>query len=99
MTSAAARANDVMMASYDARNPVALKRLIASGTQLRSFTPETMEACYKAANEIYAETAVKNANFKKVYDQWSAFRKDQYFWWQVCELGYDAFMSRTINRA
>jgi TRAP-type mannitol/chloroaromatic compound transport system substrate-binding protein len=99
MASAAARANDIMMASYDAKNPAALKRLIASGTQLRSFTPETMEACYKAANELYAETAARNANFKKVYDQWAAFRKDQYFWWQVCELGYDAFMSRTINRA
>jgi TRAP-type mannitol/chloroaromatic compound transport system substrate-binding protein len=58
-----------------------------------------MEACYKASNELYAETSAKNPNFKKVYDQWSAFRKDQYFWWQVTELGYDAFMSRIINRS
>jgi TRAP-type mannitol/chloroaromatic compound transport system substrate-binding protein len=96
---AASRANEIMMATYDVKNPAALKRLVASGTQLRAFTPDTMEACYRAANELYAETSAKNPSFKKVFDQWSAFRKDQYFWWQVTELGYDAFMSRTLNRA
>jgi TRAP-type mannitol/chloroaromatic compound transport system substrate-binding protein len=98
-TAAAARANDAMIASYDVKNPTALKRLLGTGTQLRPFTVEIMDACYKAANELYAETSAKNPNFKKVFDQWSAFRKDQYLWWQVCELGFDAYMSRTLNRA
>ena len=27
-----------------------------------------MEACFNAANELYAEISAKNADFKKVYD-------------------------------
>ena len=60
--------NDWMMAKYDAGNPAALKRLVAAGAQLRPFTPAVMEACFKAANEVYAEISATNADFKKVYD-------------------------------
>jgi TRAP-type mannitol/chloroaromatic compound transport system substrate-binding protein len=98
MQNAAARSNDWMMAAYDAKNPPALKRLLAGGTQLRPFTQETMAACHKAAMELYAETSAKNANFKKVYESYSSFQKDQYLWWQVTELTFDAFMASTLNR-
>ena len=43
-------------------------RLVAAGTQLRAFPRDVMEACYKAANELYAETSAKNPTFKKIYD-------------------------------
>ena len=56
--------------SYDARNPAALKRLVAAGAQLRPFSQEVMDACYKAASEVYAETSAKNADFKKLYDSY-----------------------------
>ena len=36
-------------------NPPALKRLLAGGAQLRAFPQDVMEACYKAANDVYAE--------------------------------------------
>jgi TRAP-type mannitol/chloroaromatic compound transport system substrate-binding protein len=87
-------ANSWMMARYDAGNPEALKRLIAAGAQLRPFSAEILAACLNAANETYAETAAANPAFAKVYEPWKAFRADQYFWWQVAELGYDAFMVR-----
>jgi len=29
-----------------------------------------MQACYKAAFELYDETAAKNENFRKVYEPW-----------------------------
>ena len=53
-----------------------------------------MDASFKAANEIYAEIAASNADFKKVYDALVAFRGDQYLWWQVAEYGFDSFMIR-----
>ena len=53
-----------------------------------------MEACYKATNETYQEVSAKNPEFKKVYDSMVAFRGDEYLWWQVAELGFDAFMVR-----
>jgi TRAP-type mannitol/chloroaromatic compound transport system substrate-binding protein len=93
-TTAAYQANVDMQAKYDARNPAALKRLVGSGAQLRPFSQEIMEACLKASKELYAETAAKNADFKKVHDAMMAFRGDQYLWFQIAEYTYDNFMIR-----
>ncbi|MDB5534595.1 MAG: transporter substrate-binding protein [Hyphomicrobiales bacterium] len=95
---AAAMANKDMQAKYDALNPGALKRLVAAGAQLKPFTQDTMEACYKAANEVYTETSAKNEKFKKMHDAYMAFRNDQYLWWQVAEYNYDNFMIRARAR-
>jgi TRAP-type mannitol/chloroaromatic compound transport system substrate-binding protein len=86
-----------MQGKYDAGNPAALKRLIAGGAQLRPFPVPVMEACFKAANEVYKETSATNAEFKKVYDSISAFRNDLYLWWQVAEYTYDSFMIRALR--
>ncbi len=96
--SAAGYANVDEQARYDARNPAALKRLVAAGTQLRPFSPAILEACLKAANEVNAETSAANADYKKVWDSITAFRNDEYLWWQVAEYTYDTFMIRTRAR-
>jgi TRAP-type mannitol/chloroaromatic compound transport system substrate-binding protein len=98
VSSACYVANNWMMAKYDAGNPAALKRLVAGGAILRPFPPVVMDACLKAANEVYEETSKTNADFKKVYDHFVAFRNDQYLWWQVAEYSYDTFMIRTRPR-
>ncbi|KPL54849.1 TRAP transporter substrate-binding protein [Prosthecomicrobium hirschii] len=90
--SAAAMANVHMQAKYDAVNPAAIKRLAAGGAQLKPFPSEVMEACFKASNEIYAEVVAKNPGFKKIYDSITAFRGDQYLWFQISEYTYDTFM-------
>ena len=95
LTSAAAMANVDMQAKYAARNPGAIKRLVQDGgAQLRPFSPEIMEACYKAATDLYAEIAGTNANFKKVHDAYMAFRNEEYLWFQIGEYTYDSFMIR-----
>jgi TRAP-type mannitol/chloroaromatic compound transport system substrate-binding protein len=43
--------------------------------------------------ELYAETSAKNANFKKLWDNLSAFQKDQILWFRVTENTYDQFMA------
>ena len=45
-----------------------MKRLVANGTQLRPFTQAIMEACFKASNEVNAETSATNPDYKKVWD-------------------------------
>jgi TRAP-type mannitol/chloroaromatic compound transport system substrate-binding protein len=80
------------LAKYDARNPAALRKLLAGGTELRAFSQPIMEGCLKASNEVNAETAAANADFKKVLDSMLNFRNDEYFWWQVAEYSYDNFM-------
>jgi len=95
---AAGAANIEETARYDARNPAALKRLVANGVQLRPFSQAVMEACLKASNEVNAETAAKNPDFKKVWESIQAFRGDEYLWWQVAELTYDTFMVRARTK-
>jgi len=101
LEAACAEANGWMVSRYDAVNPAALKRLVSTGTQLRAFPRPIMEASYAAAMELYAETAAKNAKFKKVYDSWTPFLRDQVQWWRVAENTYDNFMiaSQTRKRA
>src|ERR1700756_3121545 len=87
-------ANGWMMAKYDQLNPPALKKLLASGTKLHAFSPEIMQASFKAAMELYAEISTTNANFKNAYASLTNFANDGYQWYQVAELGFDSFMAR-----
>jgi TRAP-type mannitol/chloroaromatic compound transport system substrate-binding protein len=88
---AAAEAHVLTQAKYDALNPAALRRLVAGGAQLRPFSREIMQACWKAAHDLYDETAAANPRFKKVYDSWRPFRGDQFQWFRVAENTYDNF--------
>ena len=92
-------ANVEEQARYDSRNPQALKRLVAGGTQLRPFSLPIMEACLKASNEVNAEESAKNPNYKKVLEAIAAYRNDEYLWWQVAEYGFDSFQIRTRSRS
>ena len=98
LTAAAGYTNVEEQARYDARNPAALKRLVAGGTQLRPFPLPVMEACLKASQEVNAETSAANADYKKVWENILAFRSDEYLWWQVAEYSYDTFMIRSRTR-
>jgi TRAP-type mannitol/chloroaromatic compound transport system substrate-binding protein len=83
---------------YDYVNPPALKRLLAAGAILRPFPQEVLEACYNAANGIYADLSKSNPHFNKMYASLSAFRNDSLAWNQVAELSYDSFMMRMRTR-
>jgi TRAP-type mannitol/chloroaromatic compound transport system substrate-binding protein len=85
-------ANVDMQAKYDAKNPEALKKLVAAGAQLRPYPADVMEACFNAAKETYAEIAGTNAAFKKVHDAMMAYRADAYLWAQISEYTFDRFM-------
>src|SRR5215212_626108 len=88
---ACAEANVHMVARYDAKNPDALKRLVGSGTQLRGFPRPVMEACEKAAFELYDELSEKSPHWKRIYPAWKKFRDEQYQWFRVAEFGFDSF--------
>ena len=87
-----------VLGRYDHANPAALKRLLVNGAQLRAFPQDVLEACYKAANDVYAELAKTNPMFKKMYDSLVPFRSDSYLWAQVAEMGFDNFMVRMRTR-
>ena len=89
---AAQAANADMQARYDAVNPDALRSLVAGGAQLRPLSQDILEACFEAAEAKYAEISAANADFKKVFDSFAAYRGDAYLWFQVAEYTYDTYM-------
>jgi TRAP-type mannitol/chloroaromatic compound transport system substrate-binding protein len=92
-------ANNWMLAKYDAVNGPALRRMVANGAELRAFPQSIMEAALKASNEVYADLASKNADFKRAWDSVQAYRNDVLPWWQLNEFAFDTFMIRTRGRA
>lgn len=88
---AANEQNLLMLAKYDAKNPDALKRLIANGTQLRAFPQPVIEACHKASIETFNDLSAKSPDFKKVYAHWKDFMNNSNQWFRVAEYRLDAY--------
>jgi TRAP-type mannitol/chloroaromatic compound transport system substrate-binding protein len=91
IAAAAAESNVHMLARYDVRNTDALRRLVAGGAQLRPFPRAVLEACEKAAFELYDELAAKSKHWARIYPGWKKFRDDQYLWFRVAEFAFDNF--------
>ena len=89
---AAAQAHIDMQAKYDAKNPQALKSLVGSGTKLFKFPRDVLDLAFKESMAIYSELSAKNPNWKKVYEDLAAFRRDQNLWFRFAEAGFDDFM-------
>jgi TRAP-type mannitol/chloroaromatic compound transport system substrate-binding protein len=89
---AASHAHVEMQAKYDARNPAALKRLASGGTKLFRFPKDLMDAAFKESIALYSELSASNPAWKKVYEDYAAFRKDSNLWFRFTEAGFDDFM-------
>jgi TRAP-type mannitol/chloroaromatic compound transport system substrate-binding protein len=91
---AAAQAHVTMQAKYDNLNPGALRQLVGSGTKLRPFPADMMNAAFKASMDLYSELSAKNENWRKVYADYAKFRADQNLWFRFTEANFDGFMQR-----
>jgi TRAP-type mannitol/chloroaromatic compound transport system substrate-binding protein len=74
-----------MLAGYDARNPKALVRLVAAGTQLSVLSPEILKALRTALEQVLDEEAAKSEQFKRVLENWRAFRAEQHRWFSFAD--------------
>ena len=81
-----------MQASYDARNPAALRELHAKGTHLHEFPRDLMDAAFKVSMQYYQELSARNPAWRKVYEDYNAFRREQNLWFRYAEAGFDEFM-------
>lgn len=80
-----------MLMMYDARNPAALERLIAGGTQLRRFSNEILAAAEAVSVELMESKAAADPGYKKVYDHWKSFRDASFRWFGTTESAYTRF--------
>jgi TRAP-type mannitol/chloroaromatic compound transport system substrate-binding protein len=83
----------VMQTRYDAKNPPALQRILASGVQLRPFSEDLMVAAQQASEQILEENAAKDPAYAKIYAHWGKFRTDAVQWFGTAELTYAQFVS------
>jgi TRAP-type mannitol/chloroaromatic compound transport system substrate-binding protein len=90
---AASDAHVLMQAKYDARNPNALRQLIAEGAKLQRFPRDVMDAVFKARNEVYAELNESNANWKIMFSDYERFLRDQFQWAALAENSYNQYMA------
>jgi len=89
---AALSAHVDMQARYDARNPQALKQLVAGGAKLFPFPKDVMDLAFKEAMAIYDDLSSKNPSWKKVYEDFAKFRAEQNLWFRFTEARFDSFM-------
>ena len=89
---AASHAHVDMQAKYDARNPGALKQLVSQGTKLFRFPKDVMDGAFKEAQALYSELNASNPAWKKIYEDFAVFRRDQNLWFRFTEAGFDDFM-------
>ena len=89
---AASYAHVEMQAKYDAKNPTALKQLVGGKTKVLPFPKDVLDLAFKEAMALYSEISAKNPSWKKVYDDYATFRKDQNLWFRFTEARFDSFM-------
>jgi TRAP-type mannitol/chloroaromatic compound transport system substrate-binding protein len=89
---AAAFAHSNMQAKYDAKNPGALKELVAAKIKVLPFPKDVMDLAFKESMALYSELNAKNENWKKVYQDYDNFRREQNLWFRFTEARFDSFM-------
>jgi len=92
LKTAAARANLQMQVDYDFKNPQSLKRLLAKGVKLRKFPLDVLKAAEKEAFDLFEELAAKDKFYRKVYEDWKAFRGDINRWFGTAELAMGQYL-------
>ena len=90
---AAHEAHVTCQARYDARNPGALKQLVAAKAKVLPFPQPVLEASFKATMDVYADLDNSNPDWKKIYADYRNFQRDQVLWFRFAEGRFDNFMS------
>ena len=89
------------IASYDAANPAALRRLVNEhGVTLREYPGEILDAAWRESNAMLEEQASADATFREVYDSWRTFRDGSFPYAAGNELAYaNAAFGRIASRS
>lgn len=97
LLAASAEGERMMMAEYDVGNMAALRRLAGIGVNFKRFPQEVLLALFNSTQEYVDETKASNADFAKVYEHWSAFRKDINLWFGIAETPNDTFIQNALR--
>jgi len=65
---------------------------VASKTKVLPFPKDVMDIAFKESMALYDELSTKNPNWKKVYEDYSSFRREQNLWFRFAEASFDRYM-------
>jgi TRAP-type mannitol/chloroaromatic compound transport system substrate-binding protein len=85
-----------MLSRYDSLNVPALRRLVSSGIELRSWSTEIMSAMKQSNDRLLEQHADENEDFRRVYSEWRSFLNDQLLWLSVNDGAAQNFLLRNI---
>ncbi len=92
---AAHQANAIMLARYDAKNPVALQQLREEGDiTLLPFPDDVMKAAEEAAFDLYDEFSAADPDFASIFKEWLAFRNSIQEWHGLAETSFLNYVGR-----
>jgi len=88
---ACAEADSEMVSRYDHLNPLALRRLVAGGAQLRFYSREILQTAWRANEALMADISGQNPRFRTMWDSYRPYRNELFQWFRVSENSYDNF--------
>lgn len=96
---AANEASTWMLATYDAKNPLALTRLLNQHQiKLMAYPDDLLKKAHQTAFAFYEEQAASNPAFAKLYRSWQPFRRLQGGWFNLAETSLENFMYKRALR-
>lgn len=81
-------ASETMQARYDAKNPPALKRLVAKGVQLTRFPEDLIDVAREASQQLLADQAAADQRSARILKHWEEFRRGAFQWFGKAERAY-----------
>ncbi len=91
------QANLTMVSRYESLNGYALQRLLKSGTTIVPYQEEILNAAEEAAFQLYEDIAIKNSDFRQLFEQWKDFRTQVFGWNKVNEFSLSRFSFQKIS--
>lgn len=96
LETAAAHANVDMVASYDAKNPVALAKLVdQEDVVMRPFSEEVMQRAREITFDILETEAANDPAYRRIWESYNAWRKASNRWLKTSENTYATFAFRS----
>jgi len=81
-----------IQARYDVLNPIALKQVVAAGVRVKAFPKPVLDAAFKASSALCADLSRRNPAWRRIYADYSAFRREQNLWHRLPEAHFDRYL-------
>lgn len=89
---AAQSANETMLSRYEAENGPALQRLVDTGTEVRTFSPEILAALQGYMESIHETNAAGNEFYARTLESFSIFRDSVRDWNRQAQYAFQNFV-------